>query len=80
MTLDDRNLGIEEIWLRHMAQTHSAPIPHEPTEHMLLAGMRASVAGLPSMEDSSYVRSIYRAMVSTAHTGASGQSSQYALA
>lgn len=34
----------------------------KPTEEMLLAGMEASLLGRPSVDDDSYVRSIWEAM------------------
>lgn len=41
-------------------------VPVTPTEDMIIAGMEASVLGRPSVDDESYVLSIWHAMLGAA--------------
>ena len=41
-------------------------VPVEPTDDMLIEGMEADCLGLPSIDDDNHVRSIWRAMLSSA--------------
>lgn len=44
-------------------------VPSEPTEDMFIDGMEASCVARPSIDDDSYVRSIWNAMLAAAHRG-----------